>query len=45
LRAIDDDSWTAMTVQVWINPDDNGDDRVFGKCWGTASNDETWLLR
>jgi len=45
LQAIDDDAWTAFTVQVWINPDDTGDDRLFGKCWGTGGNDETWLLR
>jgi hypothetical protein len=45
LNAVDDGSWTAVTVQAWINPDDTGDDRLFGKCWGTGSNDETWLLR
>lgn len=45
LQAINDDSWTSFTVQVWINPDDAGDDRVFGKCWGTGADDETWLLR
>ncbi|MEQ8628639.1 DUF2341 domain-containing protein [Ekhidna sp.] len=45
LQAIDDDSWTAFTVQVWVNPDDTGDDRIFGKCWGTGTDDETWLLR
>lgn len=45
LQAIDDDTWTAFTVQVWVNPDDTGDDRIFGKCWGTGGDDETWLLR
>ncbi len=45
LQGINDDSWTAFTVQVWVNPDDTGDDRVFGKCWGTGADDETWLLR
>ena len=45
LDAVSDSSWSAVTVQAWINPDDNGDDRIFGKCWGTGSDDETWLLR
>ncbi len=45
LQTIDDDAWTAVTVQAWINPDDNGDDRLFGKCWGTGATDNTWLLR
>jgi len=45
LQAIHDDSWAAFTIQVWINPDDTGDDRIFGKCWGTQFDDETWLLR
>lgn len=45
LQAIDDDSWSSFTVQVWVNPDDTGDDRIFGKCWGTGGDDETWLLR
>lgn len=45
LQAIDDNTWTSFTIQVWVNPDDGGDDRVFGKCWGTGADDETWLLR
>ncbi|QNL22337.1 DUF2341 domain-containing protein [Hyphobacterium sp. CCMP332] len=45
LLPTNDDSWTAFTVQVWINPDGTGDDRIFGKCWGTGVDDETWLLR
>ncbi len=45
LQTIDDDAWTAVTVQAWINPDDTGDDRIFGKCWGTGGTDNTWLLR
>ncbi len=45
LDAVSDSSWTAVTVQAWINPDDNGDDRIFGKCWGTSADDQTWLLR
>ncbi len=45
LQAINDNTWTSFTVQVWVNPDDAGDQRVFGKCWGTAADDETWLLR
>jgi len=32
-------------VQAWINPDDTGDQRLFGKCCGTGSDDETFLLR
>jgi hypothetical protein len=45
LNAVEDSTWSAVTVQAWINPDDNGDDRIFGKCWGTGSDDQTWLLR
>ena len=45
LDAVNDASWTAVTVQAWINADDTGDDRVFGKSWGTGSNNQTWLLR
>ncbi len=45
LDAVSDNSWSAVTVQAWINPDDNGDDRIFGKCYGTGSSDQTWLLR
>ena len=45
LYNVDDSSWSAVTVQAWINPDDNGDDRIFGKCWGTGTSDQTWLLR
>ncbi|MBZ0166355.1 MAG: LamG domain-containing protein, partial [Candidatus Omnitrophica bacterium] len=45
LDAVSDASWTAVTVQVLINPDDAGDDRIFGKSWGTGSADQTWLLR
>ena len=35
LDAVSDAAWTAVTAQAWINPDDTGDDRVFGKSWGT----------
>ncbi|MGD8334159.1 MAG: PilC/PilY family type IV pilus protein [Desulfobacterales bacterium] len=45
LDAIEDSTWSAVTVQAWINPNDFGDDRIFGKCWGTGSDDETWLMR
>lgn len=45
LDAVTDSTWSAVTVQAWINPDDNDDDRIFGKCWGTSTSDETWLLR
>jgi hypothetical protein len=45
LDAVYDNTWTAVTVQLWINVDDTGDDRLFGKCWGTGSDDETWLMR
>jgi len=45
LDAVNDATWTAVTVQAWINADDTGDDRVFGKSWGTGSNNQTWLLR
>jgi hypothetical protein len=45
LQSVDDSAWTELTVQAWINPDDTGDDRIFGKCWGTATTDQTWLLR
>ena len=45
LNAVNDATWTAVTVQAWINPDDAGDDRLFGKSWGTGISDQTWLLR
>ncbi len=45
LDAVSDAAWTAVTVQAWINADDTGDDRIFGKSWGTGSSDQTWLLR
>ncbi len=45
LNAVNDGSWTAVTVQAWINADDTGDDRIFGKSWGTSSSAQTWLLR
>ncbi len=45
LQPINDDAWTAVTVQTWVNPDGTGDERIFGKCWGTGSTNETWLLR
>jgi hypothetical protein len=45
LDSVSDGSWTAVTVQAWVKPDDTGDDRLFGKCWGTGNDDETWLLR
>jgi len=45
LRAIDDDTWTEVSVQAWVYPHDNGDDRLFGKTWGTGTNQQTWLLR
>ena len=45
LNAVEDSNWAAVTVQAWVNPDDFGDDRIFGKCWGTAIDDETWLMR
>jgi len=44
LDAVDDFDWTAVTVQAWINVDDGGDDRLFGKSWGTATNDNVWQL-
>ena len=45
LNAVNDGSWSAVTVQAWINADDSGDDRIFGKSWGTSSSAQTWLLR
>ncbi len=45
LDAVEDSTWSAVTVQAWINPDDGGDDRIFGKTWGTGTTDNTWLLR
>ncbi|GJM29658.1 MAG: hypothetical protein DHS20C17_22930 [Cyclobacteriaceae bacterium] len=45
LNAVTDATWTAVTVQAWINADDTGDDRIFGKSWGTGTNNQTWLLR
>gem|GEM_PF-1825835 len=45
LDAINDATWMAVTVQAWLNADDSGDDRIFGKSWGTATSQQTWLLR
>jgi uncharacterized protein (AIM24 family) len=45
LDAVNDATWTGVTVEAWVSPDDNGDDRVFGKSWGTGTNEQTWLLR
>ncbi|MGI9541991.1 MAG: DUF2341 domain-containing protein [Cyclobacteriaceae bacterium] len=45
LNTVSDAIWTAVTVQAWINADNTGDDRIFGKSWGTGSNNQTWLLR
>ena len=45
LGPVNDASWNSVTVQAWINADDTGDDRIFGKSWGTGSNNQTWLLR
>jgi hypothetical protein len=45
LDAVEDSTWSAVTVQAWINPDDSGDDRIFGKTWSTDSSHNTWLLR
>ncbi|MDN5213093.1 DUF2341 domain-containing protein [Fulvivirgaceae bacterium BMA12] len=45
LNAVNDATWTAVTVQAWVNPDDAEDDRLFGKSWGTATDNQTWLLR
>lgn len=44
LRNTLDHNWSAVTVQVWMNPNDGGDDRVFGKSWGTGGSDNVWLL-
>ncbi len=45
LDAVNDATWTGVTVEAWVNPDDNGDDRIFGKSWGTGTDNQTWLLR
>ena len=45
LDAVDDATWTGVTVEAWMNPDNTGDDRIFGKSWGTGTNNQTWLLR
>ncbi|MFK8037812.1 MAG: DUF2341 domain-containing protein [Crocinitomicaceae bacterium] len=45
LQAVPDATWTGVTVSAWIFPHDNGDDRIFGKSWGTGTNQNTWLLR
>jgi cysteine-rich repeat protein len=44
LQRIDDGGWGAVTVQIWINPADDGDDRVFAKGWGTGDDDNVWQL-
>jgi len=45
LDPVTDAAWTAVTVEAWVYPHDNGDDRLFGKSWGTGTGDNTWLLR
>jgi MSHA biogenesis protein MshQ len=44
LDAVDDQAWTEVTVQAWINTDDNGDDRIFAKTWSTNPTDIVWQL-
>ena len=45
LDAVDDAAWTGVTVEAWLSPDDDGDDRIFGKNWGTGHEEQTFLLR
>ncbi|MEM9325816.1 MAG: DUF2341 domain-containing protein [Bacteroidota bacterium] len=45
LNTLTDVSWTAVTAEMWIYAHDGGDDRLFGKTFGTGCADQTWLLR
>lgn len=44
LRPLDDGGWTALTVQAWIRPTDDGDDRIACKAWSTNPSDSVWML-
>lgn len=44
LDAVDDRAWTEITVQAWVNTDDDGDDRIFAKTWGTNPGEIVWQL-
>ncbi|PKN23501.1 MAG: hypothetical protein CVU65_14005 [Deltaproteobacteria bacterium HGW-Deltaproteobacteria-22] len=44
LRPVDDSAWNALTISVWMNPQDTADQRVFGRTWGNGPADIVWLL-
>jgi hypothetical protein len=44
LRPLDDSTWNALTVSVWMNPQDGGDQRVFGRSWGNAADQIVWMM-
>ncbi len=44
LRPLDDSTWNALTISVWMNPEDTGDQRVFGRTWGNGGADIVWLM-
>ncbi len=49
LRPLDETNpgptWTAVTVQAWVNISTAQDAALFGKTWGTTTSDQTWLLQ
>ena len=49
LRPLDETNpgptWTAVSVQAWLNITTAQDAAVFGKTWGSAGNTQTWLLQ
>ena len=49
LRPLDETNpgptWTAVTVQAWVNISTAQDGAIFGKTWGLTTNDQTWLLQ
>ncbi|UCF49007.1 MAG: DUF2341 domain-containing protein, partial [Thermoplasmatales archaeon] len=38
-------AWNAVTGSVWIYGNNAGDDRIWGKSWGSATNSNTILMR
>ncbi|MFQ6123334.1 MAG: DUF2341 domain-containing protein [Candidatus Heimdallarchaeota archaeon] len=44
LDHINDQDWINITVQVWMNPHDSGDDFIFAKAWESGGADMVWKL-
>ncbi len=44
LDAVNDGTWTAVSVQCWASHSASSDMRIFAKTWGTAATDIVWQL-